>query len=165
MFNLSKPITEHADGHAGKPAGKWIEITVGDHVGQEHHYRASFLTDVPGDLLDGAIEMLRDRYPFVLEIDTREDGFYSFVNSPLHLALFVTNGERVVKTAYEDPLELAQYILCYVNENKEECYRWLSYMGDGNEAAVIAYREALDLKVAELTQLVAQEIEQRKEAV
>ena len=165
MFNLGKPITEQTGGDSGQTAGKWIEITVGDQKGQEHRYRASFLTDVPGDLLDGAIEMLRDRYTFILEIDTRENGFYSFMNSPLHLSMFVTNGDRVVRAAYEDPLELAQYILCYVNENKEECCQWLSYMGDGNEAAVSAYREALDMKVAELTQLVAQEIEQRKEAV
>ena len=155
MFNLGKPITVQADSEKGEPIEKWIDITVEDNDRQVHRYRASFLTDVPGDLLDGAIEMLRDRYTFILEIDTKEEGFYSFINSPLHMSMCVTNGDQVFKAAYEDPLELAEYILSYVNENKEEIFEWLSYMGEEHQAA--DYKENMRLKAEELHELIVRE--------
>lgn len=138
MIKLSKP-------HAG-----WIEIDLG-----KDRYSASYLTDVPMDLIDGCMVMLTYRLPFILEIDTESNGHFTFVNSRLQRGFLVTDSFDVKEYEYIEPLALADYIYEYLTTNLKEIYEWFYYEDDDEENA--KYRKQIDEGLIKLKEAIEKE--------
>lgn len=118
-------------------------------------YTASCLTDVPIDLIDGALVMLRERLPFIFEIDTDGDGHYTFINSRLQRGLLVTDGFDLEFYDYLEPIDLGEYIHKYLSENLEVIGTWFSF--ETEEEELQKYKENLVLKLEELRNAIEEE--------
>lgn len=118
-------------------------------------YTASCLTDVPIDLIDGMLVTLRERLPFVFEMDSEDNGHYTFINSRLQRSLMVIDGFDVRFHEYIEAIALGECIYKYLNDNFEVICKWFSFEDDEDELA--AYRETLILKIAELREAIDKE--------
>lgn len=131
----------------GKPKAGWITIEI-----EEDMYHASYLTDVPMDLINACIATLKNNIPFILEIDTEENGIYSIVNSPLQRDLLIVNGPETKVYKYLEPLDLISYIFKYLTENKEDLYNWFLYEDELDEKE--KYKKELEEGLIKLEELI-----------
>ena len=114
----------------------WMDIILEDDT-----YPVCYLTDIANDMIDGALVMLRERLPFVLEADA--DGkHYMFASGRLLRKFIVTDGVTMKSYPMMDPLQLARCIYVFLDENREAYYEWFSYEDDEEEIA--QYKEKLD---------------------
>ena len=132
----------------GKPFAGWIKISFDN----KYFFYASYLTDVPIDMLNGAINMLEGTSPFVLEIDTESRGCYTIYNSPIHYCLYIIGGEENIEIEYFDSISLAKTIFNYINDNKNELYRW--NFDEDEDEEIDKYRNVLDEKLKKLDYLI-----------
>lgn len=139
MIAFSKPYYEKYN--------NWIDIKIGNDT-----YHASFLTDVPIDLIDGALVMLQLRLPFILEIDPDTGGHYTFINSRLQRELMVTDSFDIKGYKYIEPLDLAKGIYEYLTGNLEAIYNWFVYEKDEREKA--KYRAQIDEGIERLREAI-----------
>ncbi len=148
MIEFSKP-------HAG-----WLHITITDNVTKtiSKTVSASYLTDVPGDLLASAITSIKYGTPFCVEIDAEAEGTYILLNTPYIGDLAFIQGKDSFDVRYMDTITLAEEIVKFTEENIEEIYNWNMFTED-EEDEKKEYKTMIDSRLKELKELIKEEKE------
>lgn len=139
------------------PRYGWLLITITDDedTSREFKFDASYLTDVPGDMLLAAITSIETGLPFAIELDGEEVGYATLINSPYKGDLMLIGGDEPFIVRNEYPVELAKNVLNYIESNIEEVYKWLSYEDEPEEME--KYRNMIDERVEKLRNLLKEE--------
>lgn len=142
----------------GCPKYGWLNISIEDNNNEIHYFSASYLTDVPLDLLKAAIIMLKDKYPFCLEIDTESKGYYSFFNSDYMQEFLILDHGTAIECPYIEPIKLANKIMSFTEENLEAIYTWL-YSGkeEDDEEEYNQYKKDINESLKTLKELIKKE--------
>ena len=77
-----------------KPQYGWIKINIFDKEEKVCSFSASYLTDVPNDLLKASILMLESKTPFLIELDSEGEGIFTILNLPYDYSFKIINYDK-----------------------------------------------------------------------
>ena len=95
----------------------WVNVTVGSYTD-----RASYLTDVPTNCLDSAINALKNNLDFCVYFDA-EGWDYRIIGTRTQ-AIIILNDEEIRTTDGANKFTIAQEIFNDISEHVEEWARW-----------------------------------------
>jgi len=139
------------------PHAGWVNIRIG-----EFEDRASYLTDVPIDILDALIKSYKEHKPATIEFDAEGWEYIIVINTyETHIIdypyrtdeeyLSSEDDKQVLTTVEIDRDTLAKDLISDIENDYDKWVHWM-YFDDENE--ISERKENLDTKLAELKSLV-----------
>lgn len=108
-----------------KPFAGWVTFTFAHDTGMTD-FSASYLTDVPLDLLDSAIEYLKYHKSVCIDFDAEGRGSWHLILSEYDCYI-IDDGTRITRHLKQDGDEIIKDILTYINMYLDDWVDWLCY--------------------------------------
>ena len=101
-----------------KPKFGWTTISLGDFIGS-----ASYITDVPIDVMESMIDALNNHKDFIVSFDA-EGWCFKIIADDYRSFIIEEKDEPILYVCEKNKLELAKEILDDITTYKEDWYHW-----------------------------------------
>ena len=139
------------------PHAGWVNIRIG-----EFEDRASYLTDVPIDILDALIESYKEHKPATIEFDAEGWEYIIVINTyETHIIDYPyrtdeeylnSENDKQVLTAVE--ISIDAIAKEFISDIERDYDKWIHWMYYDDEDSIAKRKEDLDMKLMELKALV-----------
>lgn len=139
------------------PHAGWVNIKIG-----EFEDRASYLTDVPIDILDALLESYKDRKVVAIEFDAEGWEYIIIINAyETHIIDYPYRTDEEYLSSEDDnrvltTVEIGRDAIAkeFISDIEHDYDKWIHWMYYDDEDSIAKRKEDLDTKLAELKALV-----------
>lgn len=144
-------IIEPSFFHMTKPKYGWTDICIGDLKSDSNYFleRASYILDVPMEVLDGVLSFFKNSYhPVCINIDA--EGFEYIIVITFGVVHIIKESEDLEEYEYRsypfEISELARDVYSTISENLDDWVDWNIYMEDRESRRLIIQEKLRELK-------------------